>query len=136
MQTAFFYNAALYLIFLIRHITSPIVQKSRNIRQVQVFISVIRDVALAALEVVAQEEVEDLGGALHVLGHDLDEPPGGGGHGGQGHHLRVVLAQTLGALDLILLPGKLSDFVVLLLVGVGEEGIGHVLAGDLVQGAM
>ena len=87
---------------------------------------------LAALEVVAQEEVEDLCGALHVLGHDLDEPTGLRVHGGEPHHVRLVLAQALGALDGVLLPLQLGEDIGLLRLVIGKPGL--VLAANLVQG--
>ena len=88
----------------------------------------------AALEVVAEEEVEDLHGAFHVLGHDLDEAAGGGVHGGHPHHLWVVFAEALGAVDGELLALELLDDLGLLRVGVGEPRL--VLAGDLIKGRL
>ena len=84
---------------------------------------------LAALQIVAEEQIEYLRGRLRVLGHDLDETARFGVHGRQPHHLRVVLAEALGAVDLIALALKRFHDVVLLLVGVGEPRL--VAAVDL-----
>ena len=86
---------------------------------------------LAACEVVAQQDVEHLRGALHVGGHHLDEAAALGVHGGQPHHLGVVLAQTFRALDGVFLIADLLEEGGLLGLGVGE--IGAVFRGDLVQ---
>ena len=78
---------------------------------------------LPPLQIVAQQEVKDLGGAFHILGHHPDETAGLGVHGGQPHHVRLVLAQALGAVDLVFLPLQFLDDVVLLLVGIGKPGL-------------
>ena len=102
---------------------------SRNIRQVQEAVAFVGDVLLPALEVVPLQELEHVVGGLRVGGHDLDEPPGLRVHGGQPHHVRVVLAQALGAVYLDLLALQLLDDLALLLLGVGEPGL--LPAGDL-----
>ncbi|CDC68065.1 uncharacterized protein BN503_01068 [Oscillibacter sp. CAG:155] len=78
---------------------------------------------LAALEVVAQKQIEDLRRALHILGHHPDQAAGLGVHGGQPHHIRLVFAKALGAVDLVLLALQLLDNVVFLLVGVCKPGL-------------
>ena len=107
---------------------------SRHVQLVEVFVAVFGDVVFAALEVVAEEEVEDLHRAFHVLGHDLDEAAGGGVHGGHPHHLGVVFAEALGAVDGELPALELLDDLGLLRVGVGEPRL--VLAGDLIKGRL
>ena len=72
--------------------------------------------ALAPLEVIPQQQVKDLGGALHVLRHHLDEPAGLRVHGGQPHHIGLVLAQALGALHIALFSLQRGDDVVFFLV--------------------
>ena len=52
-----------------------------------------------SLEIIAEEQIEHLLRQRDVLGHDLDEPPCGGVHRRHPHHLRVVLTETLGAVD-------------------------------------
>ena len=89
---------------------------------------------LPALEVVPQQQVEHRRRLLHVLRHHPDQPPGLRVHGGQPHHVRVVLAQALGPVDLVLLPLQGFHDVVLLLVGVGEPRL--VAAVDLKQGRL
>ena len=86
---------------------------------------------LAAFEVVAQEQVEDLRHAVDVLGHDPDEAAGLGVHGGQPHHVRVVLTKALGAGDGDLRVLQAGQDLRLLLLGVGEPGL--ALGVDLVE---
>ena len=87
---------------------------------------------LAALQIIAQQQIEDLHRALHVLGHDLDESARGGVHGRHPHHLRVVFAKTLGAVDGELLALQLFDDLGFLRVRVGKPRL--ILARDLIQG--
>ena len=67
----------------------------RHVELIEVFIAVFGDVVLAALKIVAQQQVEDLLRPLDVLGHDLDETARFGIHRRHPHHLRVVLTKTL-----------------------------------------
>ena len=87
---------------------------------------------LPALEVVPQQEVEHLCRALHVLRHDPDEPPSLRIHGGEPHHVRVVFAQALGPVDLVLFALQGLYNVRFFLVGVGKPGL--VAAVDLEEG--
>ena len=89
------------------------------------------DVLLASGEVIAQQQVEHAGGLLHIGGQHLDEAAALRVHGGQPHHLRVVLTQTFRALDGVFLLADLLQERRLLRLGVSE--IGAVFGGDLVQ---
>ena len=89
---------------------------------------------LASLQIVTQEEIKDLRRAGGVLRHHPDQPPGLRIHGGQPHHIRLVLAKALGAVDLVLLALQLFDDVVFLLVGVGKPGL--AAAVDLKEGSL
>ena len=86
---------------------------------------------LAALEVIAQEQVKHGGGALGVGGQHLDQAAAVGAHRRQPHHLGVVLAQTFRALDRVLFALNAAQDVGLFRFGVGEEGL--ILRVDLVQ---
>ena len=55
----------------------------------------------SAGEIVAEQKIENARRFVGVLGHDADEPPGLGVHCGEPHHLRVVFAQALGALEIV-----------------------------------
>ena len=106
----------------------------RNIRQIKEPVPLVGDVLLPPLEVVPQQQLEHLGGGLRVLGHDLDQPPRLRVHGGQPHHVRVVLAQALAPVDLVFLPLQALDDLPLLPLGVGEPGL--LPAGDLKEGGL
>ena len=69
----------------------------RKVRDVQEICADFGDVGFPSLQVVPQEQVEDLRHAHSVLGHDLDQSSGFGVHGGEPHHVRVVLSKPLGA---------------------------------------
>ena len=58
--------------------------------------AVVCDVIFSPLQIVSLKQVEHLGHALGVLGHDLNGPAGLGVHGGKPHHIRLVFAQSLG----------------------------------------
>ena len=58
---------------------------------------------LAALQVVAQQQIKGLGRLLGIGGHDLDQAAAVRAHGGEPHHLGIIFTQTFGALDRI--PG-------------------------------
>ena len=54
----------------------PHIQKGLgDIRQLQIFMPIVRNVTFPARQVVAQQQIKDIGGALHIFGHDLDKPP-------------------------------------------------------------
>jgi hypothetical protein len=74
----------------------------RDIGQLQVHAAVFGNVILAALQIIAQQQIEHPGGLLHIGGGDPDEPAGFGVHGGQPHHFGLVFAQSLAALERIL----------------------------------
>ena len=59
----------------------------------------LRDVLLAASQVVTQQQVKHAGRFFHIRRLYLDQAAALRVHGGQPHHLRVVLAQTFRALD-------------------------------------
>ena len=86
---------------------------------------------LAALQVIAQQQVKDGGRALGIGGQYLDQTAALGAHRGQPHHLGVVLAQTFGALDRVLFALNAAQDIGLFRLGVGEEGL--ILRVDLVQ---
>ena len=89
----------------------------------------LRDMLFSSLEVVSLEKIEHPCGGLLVLGHDPDEAAGLRIHGGEPHHLRVVLTKALGALQLHLLALQLLEDLRFLLLGVGEPGLAP--GGDL-----
>ena len=64
----------------------------RDIGQLQVHAAVFGNVILAALQIIAQQQIEHPGGLLHIGGGDPDEPAGFGVHGGQPHHFGLVFA--------------------------------------------
>ena len=102
-----------------------------QVQLVQVFLAVLRDMALAARLVAAQQKVEH---GLHlgdVFGLHLDQTTRLGVHGGEPHHVRVVLTKTLGAVDGALLVADLLKNAVLLELGVGKVGL--FFAVDLVE---
>ena len=102
-----------------------------QVQLVQVFLAVLGDMALAARLVVAQQQVEH---GLHlgdVLGLHLDQTTRLGVHGGEPHHVRIVLTKTLGAVDGALLVANLLEDAVLLELGVGKVGL--LFAVDLVE---
>ena len=102
-----------------------------QVQLVQVFLAVLGDMALAACLVVAQQKVEH---GLHlgdVLGLHLDQAARLGVHGGEPHHVRIVLTKTLGAVDRALLVADLFEDAVLLELGVGKVGL--LFAVDLVE---
>ena len=84
---------------------------------------------LAPLQIVAEQQIERARRRLRLLGHDLDEAARFGVHRRQPHHLRVVFAETLRAVDLVALALKVLDNVVFLLVRVGKPRL--FAAGDL-----
>ena len=61
----------------------------------------------------------------------LDQAARLGVHGGEPHHVRIVLTKTLGAVDGAFLVADLGQDGVLLELGVGEVGL--FLAVDLVE---
>ena len=91
----------------------------------------LRDVLLAASQVVTQQQVEHAGRFFHIRRLYLDQAAALRVHGGQPHHLRVVLAQTFGALDRVFFVTDLLQEGGLLRLGVGKVGV--VLGVDLVQ---
>ena len=102
-----------------------------QVQLVQVFLAVLGDVTLAARLVVTQQQVEH---GLHlgdVLGFYLDQAARLGVHGGEPHHVRIVLTKTLGAVDRALLVANLLEDAVLLELGVGKVGL--LFAVDLVE---
>ena len=86
---------------------------------------------LAPLQVVAQEQVEDLRHARGLFGHDLDQAAGLGVHGGEPHHVRVVLTKALGARDGGFGVFESGQDLGLLLLGIGKPGL--ALGVDLIQ---
>ena len=102
-----------------------------QVQLVQVLFAVLGDVALAALVVVAQQQVKHGFHLGDVLGLHLDQAARLGVHGGEPHHVRVVLTKTLRAVDGALLVADFLQDVVLLELGVGEVGL--LLAVDLVE---
>ena len=88
----------------------------------------------SALGVFTEEEVEDPRSGFRFGGHDADETAGVRVHGGHPHHLRVVLAETLGALEGGFLAVQLREDVRLFLFGVGKPGL--AAGGDLVEGGL
>ena len=98
---------------------------------VQVQVAVVCNIFFATLQVVSQQQVKHPGRFLHVRGQHLDQAAALGVHGGQPHHLGVVLAQTFRALDGVFLIADLLEECCLLGFRVGE--IGAVFRGDLVQ---
>ena len=110
---------------------SPEGKALRNICQFQVLCSVFGDEILSLVQGIAQKHIEIVGGALGILGHDLDEAAGLRVHGGHPHHLRVVFTETLGALNLHLLTLQFLEDLRLFALIVGKPGL--VLAGNLKQ---
>ena len=102
-----------------------------QVQLVQVFLAVLGDMALAARLVVAQQQVEHGFHLGDVLGLHLDQATRLGVHGGEPHHVRVVLTKTLGAVDGALLVANLLEDAVLLELGVGKVGL--LFAVDLVE---
>ena len=84
-----------------------------------------------SLEIIAEEQIEHLLRQGHILGHDLDEPPCGGVHRRHPHHLRVVLTETLGAVDRDLLALERFQNFRLLALGIGKPCL--ILAADLIE---
>ncbi len=121
-----------------RRIGARGVPLSADVDHVEVFVPILRDVVLSAGQVIAQQQVKYPGRLLGLLRQHPDEPPRLRLHGGQPHHLRVVLAQSLGALDIDLLALQLFQDIRLLLLRVGEPGLfaGLLFAGDLEQGRL
>lgn len=78
---------------------------------------------LPGREVVAEERVEHLRRRRGVGGGDTDEPSCGGVHGGFGHHLRLVFAETLGALQIVLLIAEGFQDLLLFLLVICEIGV-------------
>ena len=70
------------------------------VRQIQIQVSVIRDMRFARRQIVAQQHIEHPGSLLRRVRLDFDEPSRGGIHRGEVHHVRVVFAKALGALDI------------------------------------
>ena len=102
-----------------------------QVQLVQVFLAVLGDMALAACLVVAQQKVEHGFHLGDVFGLHLDQATCLGVHGGEPHHVRVVLTKTLGAVDGALLVANLLEDAVLLELGVGKVGL--LFAVDLVE---
>ena len=84
---------------------------------------------LAALQIIAQQQIENLHRALHILGHDLDEAARFRVHGRHPHHFRVVFAKTLRAVDRELFALQLLDDLGFFRVGVCKPRL--VLARDI-----
>ena len=63
----------------------------------------------STLKIITQKHVKHFKCFLFILGHDADQSSGGGMHGGTGHHLRLVFAETLGAVDGELLALQLLE---------------------------
>ena len=101
----------------------------RYVDHFEVFVAVFGNVVLAALQIVAEQQIKRVCRRLRVLGHDLDETACLGVHGREPHHFGVVLAETFRAVDLVALALKGLDDVVFLLVRVGEPRL--FAAGDL-----
>ena len=91
----------------------------------------LRDVFLAAGEVVSEQQVEHLARCGGFIRRDADEAARFRVHGGLPHHVRLVLAQTLGALDEDLLALELFEDS--RLFGLVEGKIALVAIGDLVE---
>ena len=81
------------------------------------------DVILASLEVIAEEHIEHLGGAVGVGGINLDKAARLRIHRCEGHHFRLVLAKTFRALEGILLALDLFEDISLFALVVGEVGL-------------
>ena len=117
-----------------RRIGARGVPLSADVDHIEVFVPILRDVVLSPSQVVAQQQVEDPRRLLCVLRQDADQPPRLRAHGGHPHHLGVVFAEALGAVDGELPALELLDDLGLLRVGVGEPRL--VLAGDLIEGRL
>ena len=93
--------------------------------------AVFGNIALSALQIVPQQDLEHFAGLQFILRHNADQPSGGGVHGGAAHHIGLVFTQTLGALNGVFPILQIRKDLVLFLFVVSKKDL--VLAGDLVQ---
>ena len=107
---------------------------SAHIQLLCILRPMLRDILLAAIQIIPLHNLKHPGRVLRVSRVHLNQPSGGWVHGGQAHHIRLVLAQAFGALDGVLLPLQLFQKLRLLLLVIGKVGL--VLAGDFIQGAL
>src|SRR5699024_5817381 len=93
---------------------------SGYVGKVEILTAELGYMLLPAREIVAQQQIEDLAGALCVLRHDPDEPARLGVHRRQPHHVRVVLAQALGTVYRDLGAAYALQYLRLLALGISK----------------
>ena len=72
---------------------------------------------LSAFQIVSEKEIEDLVHSVHVLRHYTDQSSRLRIHGGQPHHLRVVLTKTFASLNCkLVLPDFLEELILFKLI--------------------